>query len=72
MKTGARIKHVRPWNDQAGTRVKAILGLALAIRLGRGALSAIVALWFVFTAGEALIAAALIITGVCPRLSAPP
>jgi hypothetical protein len=31
--------------------------------LGRGALSAIVALWFVITAGEALIAAALIIMG---------
>ena len=38
--------------------MKAISGLALAIRFRRRALSAIVPLWFVITAGEALLAAA--------------
>jgi hypothetical protein len=42
---------------------KGILGLALAIRFRRGALSAIVALWFVI-GGTPLIAPPLIITGV--------
>ena len=34
MKTGARIKHVRPWNDQAGTRVKPFSDLRLQFAFG--------------------------------------
>jgi hypothetical protein len=45
-------------------RGDAIFGLALATLLRRGVLYAIVALWFVIMAGEALIAFAIVVTGV--------
>jgi hypothetical protein len=53
-----------PSDRQARTEEEAIPGLALARCMRRCVLFTIVALWFVIIAGEALFAAALVITWI--------